>query len=115
MYTDPIFTLPRLASNLSGQCKRGTGMALQFGLGNFAGAIASLTYVVDASNPVLGHTVSLVFLGLGFVTVPTTVILYKRINAAKECELAEMGGKTYNSVREVYELGDKAIDFKYML
>jgi len=35
---------PRLGNNLAGQYKRGVGMALQIGIGNFAGAIASNVY-----------------------------------------------------------------------
>ena len=34
----------RLGNNLSGQYKRGVGMAMQIGIGNFAGAIASNIY-----------------------------------------------------------------------
>ena len=39
-----ILSTPRLGNNLAGQYKRGVGMALQIGIGNFAGAIASNVY-----------------------------------------------------------------------
>ena len=41
----PCSLLPlRLGNNLSGQYKRGVGMALQIGIGNFSGAMASNIY-----------------------------------------------------------------------
>lgn len=50
----------RLGNNLSGQYKRGVGMALQIGIGNFAGAIASNIYrTQDAPHYILGRASSL--------------------------------------------------------
>lgn len=65
--------LPRLGNNLAGQYKRGVGMALHIGIGNFAGAIASNIFrSQDAPRYILGrkfnpsilgqHTVELNFL-----------------------------------------------------
>ena len=47
----------RLGNNLSGQYKRGVGMALHIGIGNFSGAIASNIYrSQDAPRYILGRT-----------------------------------------------------------
>lgn len=47
----------RLGNNLSGQYKRGIGMALQIGIGNFSGTFASNMYrAQDAPRYVLGST-----------------------------------------------------------
>lgn len=60
MLTSPIFTLGyllfRLGNNLSGQYKRGVGMAVQIGIGNFGGAIASNIFrSQDAPRYILGR------------------------------------------------------------
>jgi len=47
---------PRLGNNLAGQYKRGVGMALHIGIGNFSGAIASNIFrTKDAPRYVLGR------------------------------------------------------------
>ena len=105
----------RTASNLSGEYKRGTGMALQYSLGNIAGIIAALVYQKDSPKFVPGHAVSLAFLGIGLVTVSTTIILYRNANAEKDRRLSALSGKCQYGAEEVHELGDKALDYKYML
>ena len=40
----PFFRIYRLGNNLAGQYKRGIGMALHIGIGNFSGAIAANIY-----------------------------------------------------------------------
>lgn len=44
IYPEKLIVLARIANNLSGQYKRGTGMAIQIGIGNFSGAIAANIY-----------------------------------------------------------------------
>ncbi|PSR71771.1 hypothetical protein PHLCEN_2v12375, partial [Hermanssonia centrifuga] len=106
-----------LGNNLSGQYKRGVGMALHIGIGNFAGAIASNIYrSQDAPRYVLGHGLELMFVGIGFVTLPIAVVAYTRINARRdvlEKEMQEKGIKY--TAEELRELGDKAPDFRYTL
>lgn len=52
-----VFSLDtRVGNNLSGQYKRGTGMALHIGIGNFSGAIASNIYrTQDKPRFILGR------------------------------------------------------------
>jgi hypothetical protein len=131
--------LGRLGNNLSGQYKRGVGMAVHIGIGNFGGAIASNIYrSQDVPRYVLGreytfavhllHTaisytcttdgLELMFVGIGFIAVPTAVLLYKRINAQRDLiarkELESDKKKTYTN-QELRELGDRAPDFRYIL
>jgi MFS family permease len=103
-----------LGSNLSGQYKRGVGMALQIGIGNFSGAIASNIYrAQDAPRYILGHGLELMFVGLGFIAVPALVITYTRIN--KHREASEKSSTRKYTAQELRELGDRAPEFRYML
>ncbi|KAI0649688.1 MFS general substrate transporter [Trametes meyenii] len=106
-----------LGNNLAGHYKRGVGMALHIGIGNFAGAIASNIYrTQDAPRYIVGHGVELMFVGIGFIAVPVTVLVYKRINARRE-ELVREANETglKLSPAEIRRLGDRAPDFRYTL
>ncbi|KAF7796599.1 hypothetical protein EIP86_007781 [Pleurotus ostreatoroseus] len=106
-----------LGNNLAGQYKRGVGMALHIGIGNFAGAIASNIYrSQDAPTYTLGHGLELMFIGIGFVTVPIAVLIYTRINAKRDKLQQEMEEKGITlSPDELRDLGDRAPDFRYMI
>ncbi|EJD01968.1 MFS general substrate transporter [Fomitiporia mediterranea MF3/22] len=105
-----------LGNNLAGQYKRGVGMALHIGLGNFSGAIASNIYrSQDAPRYLVGHGVELMFVGIGFVFVPLLVFLYNRINKKRKAELERSGGISKYTVEELHEMGDRAPDFVYSL
>jgi len=106
-----------LGNNLAGQYKRGVGMAVQIGIGNFGGAIASNIYLSeDAPRYVLGHALELMFVGIGFIFLPITVLAYKRANALREKQQQEMEEKGMKySVEELRRLGDRAPDFRYTL
>ncbi|KAG1735896.1 MFS general substrate transporter [Suillus paluster] len=108
-----------LGNNLSGQYKRGVGMALQIGIGNFSGAISANIYrSQDSPRFIFGHTLELMLVGIGFIVLPTIVFLYKRINAQRDAaeRLAmEQGGKVQYSNEELRDLGDRAPDFRYTL
>ncbi|KAI0319733.1 MFS general substrate transporter [Amylostereum chailletii] len=104
-----------LGNNLSGQYKRGVGMALHIGIGNFSGAIASNIFrTQDAPRYILGRTWDeLMFVGIGFITVPLAVLIYTRINRQRDKLLAQGDGK--HTPEEIRELGDRAPDFRYMI
>lgn len=56
------------------------------------------------------------FVGIGFVTVPTAMLIYMRINKMrdeKEAEMKEKGIKLSDD--EIRRLGDRAPDFRYTL
>jgi MFS family permease len=108
-----------LGNNLSGHYKRGVGMALHIGIGNFGGAIASNIYRTrDHPRYIYGHAVELMFIGIGFVIVPLVAYLYRRINAQRDTiaqfEIESGEKKTYTN-HEMKELGDKGPDFRYTL
>ncbi|KAG2124869.1 MFS general substrate transporter [Suillus clintonianus] len=108
-----------LGNNLAGQYKRGVGMALHIGIGNFSAAIATVIYrSQDSPRFILGHGLELMFVGIGFTFVPLVVFIYKRINAQRDAAerlATERGEKVQYSVQELRELGDRAPDFRYTL
>jgi MFS family permease len=107
-----------LSNNLSGQYKRGAGMALHIGIGNFSGAIASNIFrAQDRPRFILGHGIELMFVGIGLIFVPTTVAIYKRINKRRAefmVRVAE-GSEKPLSPDEIRALGDKSPDFLYTI
>ncbi|KAF8994036.1 MFS general substrate transporter [Cyathus striatus] len=108
-----------LGNNLSGQYKRGIGMAVHIGIGNFSGAIASNIYRSrDSPRFILGHALELMFVGIGFICVPIAVISYIRINrkrdAAQKAALENGDAKKYTN-QELREMGDRAPDFRYTI
>ncbi|KAJ7680719.1 MFS general substrate transporter [Mycena polygramma] len=127
-----------LGNNLSGQYKRGVGMALHIGIGNFrqaqpqvlkseclssvlncSGAIASNIYrTQDKPRFLIGHGCELMFVGIGLICVPIAVLTYTRINNRRD-ELArgleERGEKNIYSRQELRRMGDRAPDFRYTI
>ncbi|RDB15711.1 High-affinity nicotinic acid transporter [Hypsizygus marmoreus] len=107
-----------LGNNLAGQYKRGIGMALQIGIGNFSGAIACNIYrAVDSPRYIVGHGIELMFIGIGFIAIPIIVLSYTRINAKRAAHLKDAAerGEPKISDDETRRLGDRAPDFKYTL
>ncbi|KAH7921931.1 MFS general substrate transporter [Leucogyrophana mollusca] len=106
-----------LGNNLAGQYKRGVGMALHIGIGNLSGAVASNIYrTQDSPRFILGHGIELMFVGIGFITLPIIVLVYRRINRRRDedARLAlEQGEKNRYTPQELRELGDRAPDFRY--
>lgn len=57
------------------------------------------------------------FVGIGFICVPCTVLIYRQINAKRdrmEKELEESGEKRETD-DEIRALGDRALHFRYTL
>ena len=58
----------------------------------------------------------LMFVGIGYVTLPIAVIAYMRINARRDVLMKEMQEKGIKlTPEELRELGDRAPDFRYTL
>ena len=56
------------------------------------------------------------FVGIGFITVPIVVLLYKRINAHRDALVREADEKGIRyTPEELRRLGDRAPDFRYTL
>lgn len=106
-----------LANNVSGQTKRGVASAMQIGLGNFGGLIASNVYrSKDAPHYTLGHAVELGFVLQGLLfSAPAYAWWLRRANARKRAQLEEEAGKRTYTVAELHELGDKAPEFTYTI
>ena len=58
----------------------------------------------------------LMFIGIGFVTIPIVVLIYTRINANRNVRQREMEEKGVRlTPEEIRELGDRAPDFRYTI
>ncbi|GAB0137837.1 hypothetical protein EsDP_00006090 [Epichloe bromicola] len=103
-----------LSNNLSGSCKRSAGMAIQIGIGNLGGAMASNFYrKKDAPRYLLGHGLELGFITVGMAAALILVLGYKKINSKRARELAESRESSYTGA-ELSARGDKAVTFRYM-
>ncbi|PGH20341.1 hypothetical protein AJ80_03609 [Polytolypa hystricis UAMH7299] len=100
-----------LSNNLAGSYKRATGMAIQIGAGNLAGAMASNFYRSrDASKYMLGHALELGFVVAGIIAVVIMRLAYQRINVKRERE-----GTGSLTDEELSHMGDRAPTYRYTL
>ena len=87
---------------------RGTSLDVSLAV-SFIGTDCDVDYV-------LLDGVELMFVGIGFITLPIAVFAYTRINAKRDAYEKEMEGKGIRySAKELRELGDRAPDFRYTL
>ncbi|KAK4034458.1 major facilitator superfamily domain-containing protein [Parachaetomium inaequale] len=104
-----------LSNNLSGSLKRSVGMALQIGVGNLGGAMASNFYRArDAPRYRLGHGLELGFIGGGLIASLILVIGYTAQNKKRARRIEEGALDSYSS-QELSEKGDRAITYRYVL
>ncbi|KAK5998874.1 putative transporter [Cladobotryum mycophilum] len=103
-----------LSNNLSGSYKRSAGMAIQIGVGNLGGAMASNFYrQTDSPRYILGHALELGFITLGIVAAFILIFCYSKINRKRERELADGAGLSVTA-QELSKLGDRAVTFRYI-
>lgn len=103
-----------LSNNLAGSLKRSVGMAIQIGVGNLGGAMASNFYrQADAPQYKLGHALELGFIGLGIVASLILLFGYRRVNNKRERRMADGALEGY-SQQELSSKGDRALTFRYV-
>ncbi|KAK4160701.1 MFS general substrate transporter [Cladorrhinum sp. PSN259] len=103
-----------LCNNLSGSYKRSVGMAIQIGVGNLGGAMASNFYRQhDAPRYILGHALELGFIVAGIAAAFILILGYTTINKKREKTIREGGLSLYTS-EELSAMGDRAPTFRYM-
>ncbi|KAI1858514.1 uncharacterized protein JN550_012561 [Neoarthrinium moseri] len=101
-----------LSGNLRGGYKRSAGMAIQIGVGNLGGAIASNMYrQKDSPRYILGHALELGFISAGIIAAFILVISYAAANKRRARIMQESGDF---SNEELAAKGDKAPTFRYM-
>jgi hypothetical protein len=89
-------------------------MAIQIGVGNLGGAMASNFYrSADAPRYVLGHGLELGFISLGIIAGFVLLLGYSTANKKRSKILSQEGGHGY-SQEELSEKGDRAVTFRYM-
>ncbi|PTB36245.1 uncharacterized protein TrAFT101_000213 [Trichoderma asperellum] len=104
-----------LANNLSGSYKRSAGMAIQIGVGNLGGAMASNFYrQKDGPRYILGHALELGFISAGIIAALTLVFAYMQINRRREAKVAQ-GEMDQYTAEQLSGKGDKALTWRYML
>ncbi|KAI1415869.1 MFS general substrate transporter [Hypoxylon sp. FL1857] len=104
-----------LSNNLAGSYKRSAGMAIQIGVGNLGGAIASNFYrQKDSPRYILGHGLELGFIGAGIVAAFILVAAYATINK-KRHRIIQEGGEAQFTAEELSAKGDRAVTFRYMI
>lgn len=59
--------------------------------------------------------IELMFVGIGFITVPLAVISYSVINKRRDEALKRNGGNAGLTLAEILELGDRSPEFRYTL
>ncbi|KAK9802306.1 putative Major facilitator superfamily domain-containing protein [Seiridium cardinale] len=102
-----------LSNNLAGSYKRSAGMAMQIGIGNLGGAMASNFYRArDSPRYLLGHGLELAFISVGIIAAIIQVFSYKAINKRRGRIMSEGGDQL--SQKELAVKGDKANTFRYM-
>ncbi|KAJ7680723.1 MFS general substrate transporter [Mycena polygramma] len=108
-----------LGNNLSGQYKRGIGMAFQIGIGHFGGAFASNMYrTQDKPRFLVGHGCEIMFVAIGLISVALTAFISRRVNRRRDEEARialERGESKLYSDKALREMGDRAPDFRYTL
>ncbi|KAJ4150738.1 hypothetical protein LMH87_011473 [Akanthomyces muscarius] len=103
-----------LSNNLAGSYKRSVGMALQIGIGNLGGAMASNFYrKKDKPRFILGHALELGFIGVGTIAAVLLVLSYRRINHKRDRQMRE-GADRLHTEEELAAMGDRAVTFRYM-
>ncbi|RYP90110.1 hypothetical protein DL770_003802 [Monosporascus sp. CRB-9-2] len=103
-----------LANNLAGSYKRSAGMAIQIGVGNLGGAMASNFYrQKDAPRYILGHALELAFIGAGVVAAVVLIAAYAAINKKRDRAVQE-GGQDRYTAEELSAKGDRAVTFRYV-
>ncbi|EEU41890.1 uncharacterized protein NECHADRAFT_64202 [Fusarium vanettenii 77-13-4] len=103
-----------LSNNLAGSYKRSVGMAIQIGVGNLGGAMASNFYrQKDGPRYILGHGLELGFISAGIIAALILIVSYDRINKSRERKMAQ-GEHNQYSPEELSAKGDKALTWRYM-
>lgn len=106
-----IVNLVWVATNVSPTYKRGAAMALQIGMGNMGGAMASNFYRPhDAPGFVLGHGIEMGFVVLAIVAGIALRLGYGYVNKKRD---ADVGAADRYTESELAELGDRAPTFRY--
>ncbi|KAK8136599.1 major facilitator superfamily transporter [Apiospora sp. TS-2023a] len=103
-----------LSNNLAGSYKRSAGMAIQIGVGNLGGAMASNFYrQKDSPHYTLGHALELGFVAAGIIAAVVLLTAYGAINKKRARSMSQQDDMQFSHA-QLAEQGDKAVTFRYM-
>ncbi|KIX02485.1 uncharacterized protein Z518_08426 [Rhinocladiella mackenziei CBS 650.93] len=112
IYTAAPGNITWISNNLAGSYKRSAGMAIQIGLGNLSGAMASNFYRGrDKPKYILGHALELGFVVAGVIAVLALRLNYQRINRKRD----RCGVPDQLTAEDLSQMGDRAPTWRYML
>ncbi|OMP83960.1 putative transporter C11D3.18C [Diplodia seriata] len=104
-----------LSNNLAGTSKRAAAMGIQIGFGALGGAMASNFYRArDAPRYVLGHALELGFILAGATAAAVLMLAYSVLNRRRQHAVTRGAHFDYTP-RQLSEMGDKAVTFRYFL
>lgn len=90
-------------------------MAIQIGIGNLAGAMASNFYrQKDGPRYKLGHALELGFICAGIIATCVLIFGYATTNKKRERSMTEGAASRYSAL-ELSEKGDRAVTWRYMI
>lgn len=102
-----------MSNNVAGTYKRAVAMAIQIGIGNLSGAIASNIYrAEDKPEFKLGHGMEIMFVCIGIVALIVLNLGYHRVNKQKAEKVAS-GAYDDCTPLELSEMGDRSPFFRY--
>ncbi|KAK8059021.1 hypothetical protein PG994_009469 [Apiospora phragmitis] len=103
-----------LSNNLAGSYKRSAGMAIQIGVGNLGGAMASNFYrQKDSPHYALGHALELGFVTAGIIAAVILISAYGTINKKRAKFMNQQEDLQFSHAQLAIQ-GDKAVTSRYM-
>jgi len=101
-------------NNMGGTVKRGVGIAMHVGFGNFGGIVASFVYLPKyAPRFVEGHSILIALLSMSFTLQACMTLYYRRENARRNKEYKQPEQYTTAEKTLERERGDYASFFRY--
>ena len=102
--------------NIGGSTKRSVGMAMQVGIGNLGGIIASYVFLPrDAPQFRTGHALLVGLCGMSLILSTLMTLYLRRENARRDREHKRPEEYTSEERAAERELGDNASFFRYMI
>ncbi|PMD64284.1 MFS general substrate transporter [Hyaloscypha bicolor E] len=106
------------SNNIGGSLKRGVGIAMQVGFGNFGGAVAGFVYLAqDQPRFIKGHAILIALVSMSLSLSTLMTCYYRRENSRRDAILRgrnmTIGDYSSDMKWEEREKGDDATFFRY--
>ncbi|TQS37032.1 hypothetical protein Golomagni_02506 [Golovinomyces magnicellulatus] len=106
------------SNNIGGSLKRGVGIAMQVGFGNFGGVIAGFVYLSkDEPRFVPGHLILIALVSMSFIITSYMTLYFRHENVRRDAQLAtrniSLEDCSNDMKLEERDKGDNAVFFRY--